>query len=131
MDRFCGYHHLGCVDCAVWSWSDHASLIEHDHFWVVCPDTYHDWNCYLDVCFCCSDRRTTDVGVRSGSVLFVCVVNLFSPFVWFYCFASESVRHGADHDGLTSCCIFGTKKLEGIHVTYRSIFYLLVLVHEC
>jgi hypothetical protein len=128
MDRFCGCRHLGCADCAVGSWSDHASLIERDHFWVVCPGMYHDCNCYSDVCYCCCDCRTTAVEARSGSVLCVCVVHPFSPFVHFYCFASESVRHGADHDGFTSCCIFGTKRLEGIRVTYRSICYLLVLV---
>jgi hypothetical protein len=128
MNRFCGYRHLGCTDCAVGSWSDHASLIERDHFWVVYPGTYHDCNCYSGACCCRCDCRTTVVEVRSGSVLFVCVVHPFSPFVRFYCFASESVRHGADHDGLTSYCIFGTKILEGIRVTYRSICYLLVLV---
>jgi hypothetical protein len=71
------------------------------------------------------------VGVRSGSVLFAYFVHPVLPGVIFYCFASESVRRGADHDGLTSCCIFGTNMLEGIRVTYLSICYLLVLVHEC
>jgi hypothetical protein len=65
---------------------------------------------------------------RNGFVLFVCVGHPFSPFVRFCCFASKSVRHGVDHDGSTSCCIFGTRRLEGIRVTYLSICYLWVLV---
>jgi hypothetical protein len=131
MDRFCGYHHLGCADCAFGSWSDLASLIDRDHFLLICLGRCHDCNCYSGACYYRSDCRTTVVEGRNGFVLFVCVVHPFSPFVRFYCFASESVRDGVDHDGSTSCCIFGPRRLVGIRVRFRSIYYLWVLVRLC
>jgi hypothetical protein len=118
MDRFCGYHHLGCADCAFGSWSDLASLIERDHFLLVCLGSYRDCNCYSGACYYRSDCRTTVVEGRNGFVVFVCVVRPFSPFVRFYWFASEFIRHGVDHDGSTSCCIFGTRRLVGIRVRF-------------
>jgi hypothetical protein len=129
MDRFCGCHHLGCADCAVGSWSDHASLIKRDHFLLVCLGRCHDCNCCSGACCYRSDCMTIAVEGRNGFVLFVCVGHPFSPFVSFCWFASESVRHGVDHDGSTSCCIFGTRRLEGIRGRFRSICYLWVLVH--
>jgi hypothetical protein len=73
MDRFCGYHHLGCADCAVGSWSEHASLIERDHFLLVCLGRCHDCNCYSGACCYPSDCRPTVVEGCNGFVLIVCV----------------------------------------------------------
>jgi hypothetical protein len=131
MDRFCGCHQLGCADCASGSWSDLASLIDRDHFLFVCLGSYRDWNCYSVACYYNSDCRTTVVEGHNGVVVLVCVVRPFSPSVHFYWFTSKSVFHGVYHDGSPSCCIFGTRKLEGIRVSFRSIHCLWVLVRLC
>jgi hypothetical protein len=131
MDRFCGYHRLGCADCAFGSWSDLASVIDRDHFLFVCLGSYHDCNFYSGACYYHSDCRTIVVEGRNGFVVFVCVGRPFSPSVRFYWFASGFFRHGVDHDGSTSCCIFGTRRLVGIRVRLRSIYCLWVLVRLC
>jgi hypothetical protein len=137
MGRFCGYHHLGCADCAdcadcaFGSWSDLSSLIDRNHFLLVCLGSFHDCNCYSGACYYRSNCRTIVVEGRNDFVLFVFVVRPFSPFVRFYCFSSEFVRHGVDHDGSISCCIFDNRRLVGIRVRFRSIYYLWVLAHLC
>jgi hypothetical protein len=131
MDRFCGYHHLGCADCAFGSWSDLASLINRDHFLFLCLGSYRDCNCYSVACYYHSDCRTTVVEGHNGFVVLVCVVLPFSPSVHFYWFASEYMRHGVYHDGSIRCCTFGTRRLVGIRVRFQSTHCLLVLVRLC